>query len=50
MILGPVLLLVSDVLGRIVVPPGEMQVGVVTALLGAPVLIWLVRRKRASGP
>lgn len=49
MILGPVLLLVSDVLGRIVVPPGEMQVGVVTALLGAPVLIWLVRRKQASG-
>lgn len=49
LVLGPVLLLVSDVLGRVVIPPGEMQVGVITAFIGAPVLIWLVRRKRASG-
>lgn len=49
LVLGPVLLLISDVIGRVVVPPGEMQVGVITAFLGAPVLIWLVRRKQASG-
>ncbi|WP_404289819.1 iron chelate uptake ABC transporter family permease subunit [Glutamicibacter arilaitensis] len=47
--LGPVLLLVSDVIGRVVVPPGELQVGIVTAFVGAPVLIWLVRRKQVSG-
>jgi len=29
--------------------PAELQVGVVTAFIGAPVLIFLVRRTRASG-
>ncbi|WP_309133281.1 iron chelate uptake ABC transporter family permease subunit [Brevibacterium sp.] len=49
LLLAPVLLLVSDVLGRVVMRPGELQVGVVTAFVGAPVLIALVRRKKASG-
>jgi iron complex transport system permease protein len=31
-----------------VVRPGELRVGVVTAFIGAPVLIWLVRRARVS--
>lgn len=48
-ILGPCLLLASDILGRIVQWPGEFPVGVVTSFLGAPVLILLVRRKKASG-
>lgn len=47
-LLSPLLLLVSDVLGRIVVP-GELPVGVVTAFIGAPVLIGLARRKKVSG-
>lgn len=46
---APVLLLVSDVVGRLVLRPGELQVGIVTAFIGAPVLIWLVRRSKASG-
>jgi iron complex transport system permease protein len=37
------------VLGRVVVRPAELQVGVLTALVGAPVLVALVRRRRASG-
>jgi iron complex transport system permease protein len=45
-VLGAVLLLAGDVLGRVVVRPGELQVGIVTALLGAPFFIWLVRRRR----
>ncbi len=48
-VLGPVLLLASDVLGRLVIRPGEIPVGVVTAFVGAPVLIVLARRKKASG-
>lgn len=48
-VLAPVLLLVSDVVGRVVVMPGELQVGIVTAFVGAPVLIALVRRSKASG-
>lgn len=47
---GAVLLLAADVLGRVLVAPAEMPAGVVTAFVGAPVLIVLVRaRRRLSG-
>lgn len=46
---APILLLLSDVIGRVIIRPGEMQVGIVTAFVGAPVLIFLVRRGKASG-
>ncbi|MCA0453249.1 MAG: iron chelate uptake ABC transporter family permease subunit [Chloroflexi bacterium] len=46
--LAPSLLLVSDILGRVVMRPGEIPVGIVTAFVGAPVLIALVRRRKAS--
>jgi iron complex transport system permease protein len=49
MIIGPSFLLFADILGRIALPSGELRVGIVTALLGAPLLIALVRRKRVSG-
>lgn len=45
-VLTPILLLLSDILGRVIVP-GELRVSVVTAFVGAPVLIWLVRQKKA---
>lgn len=48
LLFSPILLLVSDVIGRIAVP-GELPVGVVTAFIGAPVLIALARRKKVSG-
>jgi ABC-type Fe3+-siderophore transport system permease subunit len=48
-VLGPIVLLASDILGRIVMHPSEIPVGVVTAFVGAPVLIALVRRTKASG-
>ncbi len=44
LILAPVLLLAADILGRVVVIPAELQAGVMTAFIGAPVLIVLVRR------
>ncbi len=43
---GAVLLLVADVVGRVVVRPGELQVGIVLGLLGAPFFVALVRRRR----
>jgi len=43
-LMGPVLLLGADVLGRLVVRPAELEVGIVTAVVGAPVLIALARR------
>ncbi|MFG1837164.1 FecCD family ABC transporter permease [Micromonospora sp. NPDC049175] len=48
LVLGPTLLLVSDVLGRVLVAPAELPVGVVTAFLGAPLFIALCRRRRLS--
>ncbi|MFB7374420.1 iron chelate uptake ABC transporter family permease subunit [Streptomyces sp. NPDC056222] len=47
-VLSPVLLLGSDVIGRLVARPAELQVGIVTALVGGPVFIRLVRRKRMA--
>ncbi len=43
---GAVLLLTADVVGRVVVRPGELQVGIVLGLLGAPFFVALVRRRR----
>ncbi len=45
-LLGAALLLVADVLGRVLARPGELQVGIVLALVGAPFFIALVRRRR----
>ncbi|MDG4862100.1 iron chelate uptake ABC transporter family permease subunit [Streptomyces sp. T-3] len=47
-VLSPVLLLGADVIGRVVARPAELQVGIVTVLLGGPVFIYLVRRRRMA--
>lgn len=44
---GAALLLLADVAGRIVAGPGELEAGFVVALIGAPVLIAVVRRRQA---
>ncbi|MFT3863709.1 MAG: iron chelate uptake ABC transporter family permease subunit [Solirubrobacterales bacterium] len=46
--LGPCLLLASDVLGRIVIAPSELPVGIVTAFVGAPFLIFIARRMKSN--
>jgi iron complex transport system permease protein len=48
MLLAPILLLGSDIVGRVIARPGEIQVAIVTAVIGAPVFIALVRRKKLS--
>lgn len=48
MVLAPILLLGADVIGRVVISPAELQVAIVTALLGAPVFIAIVRRRRIA--
>ncbi|WP_460391332.1 FecCD family ABC transporter permease [Actinophytocola sediminis] len=45
LLFAPILVLAADILGRVVAKPGEVQVGIVTAVLGAPVFIALVRRR-----
>lgn len=48
-ILAPVLLLGADVIGRVVLLPSEVPVGIMTALVGAPVFVWLIRRGKGAG-
>jgi iron complex transport system permease protein len=47
-LLAPVLLLGADVVGRVVNRPGELEVGIVSALIGGPVFIAIVRRRRIA--
>jgi iron complex transport system permease protein len=49
LVLAPVLLLSADILGRVVLLPGEVPAGIMTALVGAPVFVWLVRRGKGAG-
>ncbi|KLI99713.1 iron ABC transporter permease [Streptomyces sp. CAI-21] len=46
MLLGAVLLTAADVVGRVVARPSEIDVGIVTALIGAPFFIYIVRRQK----
>ncbi|QKT11723.1 iron chelate uptake ABC transporter family permease subunit [Rhodococcus sp. W8901] len=47
-LLGGLMLVMSDVIGRVVVRPGELQVGIVLAVVGAPFFIALVRRRKLA--
>nr|WP_308113724.1 iron ABC transporter permease [Kineosporia corallincola] len=48
MLLAPSLLLVSDVVGRLIARPGELQVGILTAAIGAVPFVLLVRRRKMA--
>ncbi|HEY8489858.1 MAG TPA: iron ABC transporter permease [Dehalococcoidia bacterium] len=45
---GPLLLLGADIAGRVAARPAEVQVGIVTAVVGAPLLIFLARQRRIA--
>lgn len=45
---GAVLLTVADLLCRTVVAPAELPVGIITAITGAPVFIWLILKEKRS--
>jgi iron complex transport system permease protein len=47
-LVGPLFLLSADIAGRVIARPSELQVGIVTALVGAPFLITLARQRRTG--
>jgi iron complex transport system permease protein len=47
-IVGAIFLTGADILGRVVLGTGELQVGIVTALLGAPFLVYLARKSSVA--
>jgi iron complex transport system permease protein len=49
LVLAPALLLAADIIGRVVLLPGEVPAGIMTALVGAPVFVWLIRRGKGAG-
>lgn len=46
-LLGAIIVVLADTLGRVVAPPTEVQVGIMTAFLGCPALLWVLKRTRA---
>lgn len=47
-LLGAIMLITADIIGRVVVRPGELQVGIILAIFGAPFFIALVRRRKLA--
>ncbi|MGW0645575.1 iron ABC transporter permease [Streptomyces badius] len=48
-LLGALLVVVSDTVGRTVIAPAQIPVGLLTAVIGAPYFIWLLWRSRREG-
>ena len=48
-LMGAVIVVLGDLLARVVLAPTELPVGVLTAAVGAPYLIWLIIRSRTAG-
>lgn len=46
---GAALVVLADTAGRVVLPPTEVQVGIMTAVLGVPAFVWFLRRGRMGG-
>jgi iron complex transport system permease protein len=46
---GAVFLLTSDLLGRILIPPFEIRVGIITAIMGSPYFLYLIVRYQRKG-
>ena len=46
---GASALILSDVAARVVIAPQEIPVGIVTALVGAPFFLWVLRRAKNQG-
>lgn len=43
---GVSVLLVTDIIARIIIPPQEVPLGIITALVGAPFFLWVLRRSK----
>ena len=46
---GATALLISDIIARVLISPQEIPVGIITALVGAPFFLWVLRRSKNQG-
>ncbi len=44
-LLGAILLVLADMISRVVIAPAELPIGIVTAILGSPVFLWVLLRQ-----
>ncbi|MGH3167043.1 MAG: iron chelate uptake ABC transporter family permease subunit, partial [Trebonia sp.] len=49
LLIGAGFMVLADTLARVIVAPGELPIGVVTAVVGAPAFIWVLRGTRPVG-
>lgn len=47
-LLGAIFLIISDVLARVIFTPREVPIGIITALIGGPFFLWLIKKKNYS--
>lgn len=45
-LLGALILVLADVIARTVIAPAELPIGIITAVIGAPVFLWILLRRR----
>jgi iron complex transport system permease protein len=48
-LLGAIILVFADMISRMIVAPSELPIGIITAILGAPVFLWVLLRQRNVG-
>jgi iron complex transport system permease protein len=48
-LLGAAMMAVVDVVARLVIRPAELPIGIITAVVGAPVFLWILQRQRQNG-
>jgi iron complex transport system permease protein len=48
-LLGALLLVVVDIVARLVIPPAELPIGIITAVFGAPIFLWVLLRQERRG-
>jgi iron complex transport system permease protein len=50
LLIGAGFMVLADTLARTVLSPAELPIGVITALIGSPAFIWILRSTKAAGP
>jgi heme transport system permease protein len=48
-LLGAAMMVVVDIVAREVIPPAELPIGIITAVIGAPVFLWILLRDQRKG-
>jgi iron complex transport system permease protein len=47
-LLGAVVMEAVDIVARVLIPPAELPIGIITAVIGAPVFLWILLRQRRA--